>query len=708
MIYLNTLLVVATALVCLAGWFQLQGQSATADRQSMPEEFLKRYEWIWFALILILGASIRLIHFPGIPAGFNQDEASIAIDAIALMEHGTDRFGYAYPVYTVAWGAGHAPFLTYFTIPFMKIFGTGPLGFRLCNNLLSIASIACMYFLFRKTHSRRMGLIAMGVLATAPWNILLARWSLDANPLPSLAIIATCAFFYVLESRKLWLYAASGLLFALTLYAYGTAFVVIPLFLVLTVLYLWRKKSLTTTKSLSLMAGFVVGSLPIASFLAVNFLKLPEIRTSFFSIPRLTAMRSASVFRTMENGWSDIVDSIKASCDIILWQNTDYIWNNIAAFGNTYWFSTPLIVFGALVLLRQLRQSRNSHHATVVFAIFAGSTFLLMLLLYQNVNRAGIVFVPVIVLIALAIDFLITRVRFAAIVIGTAYALSFANFSVFYLQNYNALIGASFFDSFGEAVQYATHQTKGTIYVTERGVNGSWVLTQYYAHTNPEVFARTVEFHDNRVEFRSAKHFDRFIFTVPESFPTNAVGIIHNSDLNRFSPDRYFLKTFQYYSVVVPKELAAAHLDTATALYLSSLSPLNQQQSWGSPRMNASQDGNPLRIGTQTFYSGIGTHASSSIRYTIPPQACMLEFFAGIDSEVGKQGKVQFRVLLDNQPVWQSGIKKGLQEADFAQIPIRKQAVLELQVDSLDNLDYDHADWANIRFLTTDCAHTPQ
>lgn len=680
-----------------------QRNSILPDAEIRLDSWLARYEWGIFAGILVLGAVLRLYGLASTPAGFNQDEASIAVDAIAVLEHGTDRFGYPYPVYPVAWGAGHAPFLTYATQPFMALFGTEPWAFRLCNALLSVASLAGIYFLFRKTHSRRLGLIAMTVLATAPWNIMLARWSLDSNPLPSLFILATCALVYAWE-KKHWLYhLGSGLLFALVLYGYGTAFVVVPLFLLGFAGLLWSAGRLQARTAWPFLAGFGAGSLPMAVFLAINFLKLPEIRTPLFSVPRLTAMRSGSVFRSMEGGWTEFVDAAKAALETVFWQSPDLLWNNLPQFGNTFLFSTPLILLGAVLLLRRVGKNFKENLFDGMFLSMLGASAVLLLLLSPNVNRAGIAFVPVIVLIAMAIDFLLRRVPRAGIVLAVCYAMSLVSFAHFYFTRYDDQIGPAFFESFGDAVRKAVSLTDGPIFITEEDVNGSWVLTEYYAHTPPQEFANTVVFRDNHSEFRSAERFGRFVFASPGSFPASAVGVVHNSDASLFAPDVYDIVAFKFYSVVSPRSLRKASGPSQQDYDLANRKPIDFTQSWGEPRMRLSLDGNPLRIGNRTFPSGIGTHAESRIRFAIPAEACALAFSVGIDQEVGEQGKVRFQVLLDSQTAWQSPELAGGQEAVEGKVRLQGAKVLELRVDSLEDKRYDHADWGSARFMTGDC-----
>ena len=90
------------------------------------KEFWKdpKVEIALVALLLLGGIFIRAYHFGMIPIGVHQDEAMAAVDAKALADYGTDRFGMRYPVHFTAWIGGQmSVLLSYCMVPFIKILG---------------------------------------------------------------------------------------------------------------------------------------------------------------------------------------------------------------------------------------------------------------------------------------------------------------------------------------------------------------------------------------------------------------------------------------------------------------------------------------------------------------------------------------------------------------------------------------------------------
>ena len=77
-----------------------------------------------FLLILLIGVLPRVIAFGSIPNGINQDGASAAIDALALLKYGTDHYGMSFPVHLTAWKIGQmSALLSYMMVPFIYLFG---------------------------------------------------------------------------------------------------------------------------------------------------------------------------------------------------------------------------------------------------------------------------------------------------------------------------------------------------------------------------------------------------------------------------------------------------------------------------------------------------------------------------------------------------------------------------------------------------------
>ena len=194
----------------------------------MGKEF-DTYQVFLFFYILIIGIAVRVAGFPGHPAGLNQDEASIGYDTYALLKAGIDRNGCSFPVHFIAWGSGQNALYAYLSMPFVAIMGLNVVSVRMVNQVFSILSMLAVYSIFRKHYDQKLALIALTLTAISPWNIMLSRWSLESNLFPSMLILSMWAISKSLEKRG-FLYL-SAVLLALSMYAYGAAYLVVPVML---------------------------------------------------------------------------------------------------------------------------------------------------------------------------------------------------------------------------------------------------------------------------------------------------------------------------------------------------------------------------------------------------------------------------------------------------------------------------------------------
>ena len=121
---------------------------------------------------------------------------------------------------------------------------------------------------------------------------------------------------------------------------------------------------------------------------------------------------------------------------------------------------------------------------------------------------------------------------------------------------------------------------------------------------------------------------------------------------------------------------------------------------FGGAQKNRSIDKKPLSIGGTTFQHGVGTHAPSQA-YFLNEGAGTLRFQAvgGLDDDADGSGSVTFQVIGDDKVLFDSGIvHKG--EAKKIDADLTGKKIIELRItDGGDGKNYDHADWADAKFV---------
>ncbi|MGA2865936.1 MAG: NPCBM/NEW2 domain-containing protein [Verrucomicrobiota bacterium] len=149
--------------------------------------------------------------------------------------------------------------------------------------------------------------------------------------------------------------------------------------------------------------------------------------------------------------------------------------------------------------------------------------------------------------------------------------------------------------------------------------------------------------------------------------------------------------------------LAVAIPARADTFGIESLDLSQVDQGWGSPQGNHSVDGHDLSIGGQKFAHGLGTHAISTFRITLGGKAERFTASVGVDDEVGQQGSVTFKVVGDSKTLWESGVMRGGDAAKDVSVDLKGVKTLLLGVgDAGDDINFDHADWAEAKLVMTE------
>jgi len=138
------------------------------NRFILPSRLSSRQHKCVFIIILIFACFLRMWGFGEYPAGFNQDELSMAYDAYADVVYGMDRNGDHNPVYAVAWGSGQNMGYNYILRPFIMAFGLNIVTVRLPMLIFSIISLFFFYLLLKHFFGANVALLGLFILAFNP------------------------------------------------------------------------------------------------------------------------------------------------------------------------------------------------------------------------------------------------------------------------------------------------------------------------------------------------------------------------------------------------------------------------------------------------------------------------------------------------------------------------------------------------------------
>ncbi|MBV4358761.1 NPCBM/NEW2 domain-containing protein [Pinibacter aurantiacus] len=158
--------------------------------------------------------------------------------------------------------------------------------------------------------------------------------------------------------------------------------------------------------------------------------------------------------------------------------------------------------------------------------------------------------------------------------------------------------------------------------------------------------------------------------------------------------------------IIVFMGVISSYRSTAQTVWLDQLDLSVATQGYGVPGKNRSVDNKTLTIAGQKFERGFGTHAESSLIVLLKGKARSFSAKVGMDDEVrGHDPAVEFVILGDGKKMWSSGIMHLGDSARPCHVVLDGIQKMELVVTDGGNGNYyDHADWAEAKFETTDAA----
>lgn len=508
-------------------------------------EWLKRH-WL-IVLLFAAGAGARLLYAGSIPAGFNQDEASVGYDAFSILHYGIDRNGIRLPIHLIAWGSGQNALYAYLSMPFIWLFGLNELSVRAVNITFGLIGMFLFYWMAKRLFGRKeAGAAAALLIAVCPWHIMMSRWALESNLFPSLVLLAV--FFLFKSIRKPRWFTAFSATIALSLYAYGTAYFFVPVF-VLGMLIVFIAKKIIRLRTLLWNTGLMVLlGLPIALFVVINRLGRATIETPLFSIPKLTMPRVEQVSSVFQGDvFGNMIGHLDKLLQLLLSQSDGLIWNAIPPYGYMYPLVLPLLLLGLYSVSVRIGDGLRTEQ--LIIAVWGVTAVLLALITDININRINIIFFPLLFLALAGLMWVQERLRSAFAIAAAGFAVFFSLFCANYFTEYPKNAGPAFFESFGDAIKYASDITEGDIYVTNE-VNMPYIYVLFYEKINPREFLSTVSYMNPGDPFQYVSSFGRYRFESPASEQgVDTAYVVAKGGTLPFDTGGYEKKSFKYYDV---------------------------------------------------------------------------------------------------------------------------------------------------------------
>ncbi len=494
---------------------------------ALNEKQKKRLWYLLLAGVLLVGLLLRVWALGEYPPGLNQDEASEGYEAWALLHGGMDRNGNRFPALFVSWGSGQNVLYAWLSMPIIALFGLTPVTLRLTAAICGTLTLPVMYLLGYLLGGRKTGFLALTITALCPWHIMLSRWALEANLLPCFQLAGILLAVYAM--KKPWALVGAAIVFALSLYAYGTAFLFLALFLPPAFAYLLWKGKLPWYVWLTAVCAFVLLALPICLTQLRNALGLESGSFLGITLPALVRVRQQST-TALGKPLSAYLANGKAFWEILKNQTDGFAYNAVPGhmFFQGFWL---LAAFGlGYTVYRAIRRALRPGEALMLCAVFAVTVCAFVI--NPNLNRMNMVFLPALYYAAAGFAGLLELVPwqwcryYLCALMAVLLIFSTALAGQQYTTTIRDKLESWFFASFGEAVAYADTLEKDAVYVTD-SVNMPYIYVLFYTQTPPAEFLETVVYENPDEEFRRVESFGKWTFT--NTPPANAVCVLYDS-----------------------------------------------------------------------------------------------------------------------------------------------------------------------------------
>lgn len=288
----------------------------------------------------------------------------MAYDAWCLSQYGTDRYLNSYPLYLINFGGGQSALYAYLTAFLFHFFGFKMIFLRLPSILFSLLTVIFGMLIIRHIFPNRKELPILGgyLITISPIFILMARIGMDCHLMLGASTVFLYFFIQAINSDKYLYYVLSGITGGIILYTYALSYIVLPLFLLLSFLYVLSIKKFSLRKWLSMGIPLGLIASPLIAIQFINLLDLPEMYLGPFTLTKLPGYRVDELGGFNFASFRNIIVTIFTGD---MWSH-----NSISGIPNLYWIAIPFVVIGIIhCIFRLILSIRQKNLDPKVFCL---------------------------------------------------------------------------------------------------------------------------------------------------------------------------------------------------------------------------------------------------------------------------------------------------------------------------------------------------
>ncbi len=472
-------------------------------------------------LVLLFAAFIRLFYIGNIPGNANLyvDEMFSGYEAWSILHYGIDTAGRHFAVYLPAWGSGMSVMQAYTQIPFIAIFGLNSFALRLPAAILGIITLYAFYYICKSIKNEDYAIFATFIMSILPWHVMMSRWALDCNYF--VGFITITIALLIKASRNNKFLPLAFLFIGLTLYTYSLPWTVMPIFVLGTIIYMFRAKEIKPDRHFFIaLALLVITGLPLLLFVAVNMGYMPELLTPIFSIPKL------SIFRAEELSLSprSMLSHITTAFNMFVNQDDGTLMGTAGRFGLYHKISGVFILIGLAECLVTFFTDKKRRGNEIYFILLFLCSFMIAATTDLYFYRINIIQMPMTYFLVNGLWFVAGALQHKAKeILATTYAVLFFFFFIFYITDYDDSVAKHFFDGNKSAIEFVNEQKKEGHFSDDNTIHAvsgiSYVSVIFYEKYPTDQYVNDVVYIDNADNAREhARILGNYIFYCGEPF----------------------------------------------------------------------------------------------------------------------------------------------------------------------------------------------
>lgn len=376
------------------------------------------------AILFAIGLFLRVWQVGKIPISLFGDEIDVGLQAYSILTTGKDYLGNRLPVLFHSFSEYRLPMQLYMDVPFVRLFGLNEVGVRATSVLMGFLSLFFLYLLVKEISNKKLAVIATLFMLFSPWHFNFSRQANDAGILLPFILAGTWSLLKGLKNYKYLV--LSGVLFALSIYAYAISSLFTPLFVAS--LFLIYRKEILKHNPKYLFVALATGVIILLPYINQIIKGIASSRYSYISVLNKDDLISEVI---KERKWSDssisklyynkyTVAAYKLTNSYLQSFSTEFIFASgdpnsrqaVSGLGMMYHYDFILVILGGYLCLRVLIKDKKNKALYFIFVVWLLLAPIPSVLTKGGGNHASrliLMLPPLIFLSAKGFEFLISK-----------------------------------------------------------------------------------------------------------------------------------------------------------------------------------------------------------------------------------------------------------------------------------------------------------